>query len=266
MINLPFYQSCWHGIDLMTLQKGKYSNSKKVADSILYEDLYEALKVRKFALSASWVEDKIKLSEWIKKIILEYKPKTSSILSVGCGLGIVEEELIKDGFKIDLQECQSSSLEFAKNRLKNKNVKFIISEDLSACNTNSYNVVMAITSTYCLDEATLEKFLQSVARILKKDGVFIWYETCLTWQDIWQYVKTRIYSHIYHNGKQNGILWGWKRSLPAQTKLASKYGFYLDKSFYLTSTNECLENPRIIFGVPLGENLIWQTGVYKCQK
>lgn len=263
MINVPFYQTEWLGIDLVHLAKKIGHDVRQVPSSEFYKAIYQLCDESNFCLEPNWIQKKEQLSHWLGKVISHYKDKKASMISIGCGFGIVETALIEEGFLIDLQECQPYSLKYLKNQTqKHPSVKVLFSKDLHSIATDSYDVVMCITSTYCLEKENLKEFLASVSRILKKDGIFIWYETALSLGDMVNFMKTFL-GRISNN---NAILWGWKRRLNFQTKIAKHSSLRLLESCYFDNNNHCV-NPKMIFGLPFGyENIAWQAGVYRSVK
>lgn len=257
-MKIPFYQNEWFNINLLEIAKDVSHPLQKVAGENVYHIIYDKLLNKKAGiLSSQWVKGKYNLSDWLFKYFNKNNLNQSSILSIGCGLGIVEQPLIQKGIKIDLQECQNISIQYFKNNYPDdfQKTKFIISQDLKEVSNNSYEVVMAITSTYCLTDDILADFFNSVQRILKKNGIFIWYETALSMNDIYSYFKNLRFP-------QNGLLWGWKRSKKMFIKKAKKNKLVLSESYYFDSFNHLI-TPKTIFGIPIGKEISWQMLVFK---
>ena len=143
-----------------------------------------------------------------------------------------------------------------------KKSSFILSEDLSDIPSDTYDVVLSVTSTYCLNHQTLLNFLSAVKRILKKRGVFIWYDTILSLEDVINYIKSTI-RHLLPGGKsdQKGVLWGWKRSLSDQSSLAQLEGLTWGENYYFDKNNSLI-SPSKLMGLPHGNLLSWQAGIY----
>lgn len=260
MKKIPLYQTEWFGINLRDVAKKLGHPLTEVAGPDVYHEIYHRLLTRQEAsLSTQWIEKKHQLSQWILSFLRKKQLDNASILSIGCGLGIVEQPLIKEGLKIDLQECQDLSISYLKkNHPKDfEKTNFIFSSDLKEIPDSSYDVVMAVTSTYCLTDETLLNFLTSVHRILKKQGIFVWYETALTVQDIVTYIRS-----ILANHDENGILWGWKRSLKNLQTLAKENQLHFLESYYFDSFNSEV-TPGKILGIPYNSSVVWQMEVFK---
>ncbi len=259
-MKIELYQSHWFNVDLQELASCYKHPLNKVADEKIYQGIYEHLLYNNFKfVSQGWLNKKNALSNYLSEFFENNGLKHSKILSVGCGLGTVEKTLIQKGFKIDLQECQDISIKYLQNNFPEdfKKTNFINSIDLKEINDQSYNVAMAITSTYCLSDQILTNFLKSVHRIIDRNGFFIWYETALSFNDIFNFLKMKI-----RNNKPTGILWGWKRSLNTLIRKALKNGFKLVNSCYLDENNKVMYPRKFIF-FPIGKNVAWQMMVFK---
>ena len=266
-MKIPFYQTEWLGVDLIKLAANINHDRSQIAGTKFYNAIYHNLFNNKgFLLSPAWawVQKKHNLSAWLHLFLNTIMSANPAILSVGCGFGIVELPLIQKGMNINLQECQNYSIEYLKKNYPEvfKKTSFIISEDLSDIPSNSYDVVMSITSSYCLNQETLLSFLKAVKRILKKGGVFIWYETVLSFEDIGYFIKSTFYNIIFrHKNYQDKVLWGWKRSMNHQSLRARSQGLKLCQTFYFDKNN--LEVfPSKFLGLPYGNALSWQAGIY----
>src|SRR5690606_12986703 len=101
----------------------------------------EILRDKHFPLNDAWIEQKKDFSQGIVSILESRISKQDKILSVGCGLGIVEIPLIESGYKVDLQECQNISIDYLKINFKDKfdKINFILSEDLSNIMSDTYS-------------------------------------------------------------------------------------------------------------------------------
>jgi 2-polyprenyl-3-methyl-5-hydroxy-6-metoxy-1,4-benzoquinol methylase len=191
-MQIPFYQTEWLGINLSKLIKEMSYPAHKVPDSKIYNELYKTIfQNNSFFLDLTWLERKRTLSAWLESYFEQHALKKAKMLSIGCGFGVIEAPLIKQGYNIELQECQEYSIEYFKRHYPEEfqKTKFILSNDLKNIQTSSYEVVLSITSTYCLDKEILDLFLTEVKSILKKGGIFIWYETALTMTDLMSYAR-----------------------------------------------------------------------------
>jgi hypothetical protein len=73
-----------------------------------------------------------------------------------------------------------------------------------------------------------------------------------------------LYNSIYNKGKNDGILWGWKRTFPSQSGLARKNNLTLLREIYFDKTNEVIF-PKKLY-IPLSSEAAWQAGIYINEK
>ena len=217
-MEIPFYQAKWHGIDICDIAVKINHNFDELANSNIYKSLYEKMALRNdFSISDTFVEEKKKLSSWVFNKLKENGCQRSNILSLGCGLGLIELELLKKGVRVDLQESQKISIKYIKRFHRDifNNFNFIYSQDLNNIGTKKYDLVLAITCSYCLNKKTIQLFLEEVRRILKDDGFLIWYDAAFSFSTL---IKN-IYWNL-RNTKHAGVFWGWIRSIPLWIKMA----------------------------------------------
>src|SRR5256885_1378012 len=104
----------WHHINLSQFA-GVRKNT--AAGDDFYRNFYQTLlqSDTTLAIPQGWLEQKRKTADWIETEFLAPIKKESGpdirILSLGAGLGIIEERWLEKGYRVDLQECQSISLE-----------------------------------------------------------------------------------------------------------------------------------------------------------
>ncbi len=259
-MEVGFYQTKWHGIDICDIAEQNNHNFDNLANSEIYKSLYEKMALRKdFSITADFVEEKEKLSSWLFDKLKDNQYQKSNILSLGCGLGLIELELFKKGIRVDLQESQEISIEYIKRFHidKFKDFNFICSQDLSNIDDGKYDVVLAITCSYCLDRATMKHFLEGVNRVLKDKGIFIWYDTSLSFSNMIR--------NIYYNfrkTKHAGVFWGWKRSIPFWIKMARDQGFSVESVSFFDEKNNVVF-PRKLFNIPFRNIGKWQAIILK---
>src|SRR3989338_6119814 len=108
-----YNQHEWHHIAFRDLSlTGQLGVVGKEFYSLFYQTLISLGPV----LSAEWIEHKHRVGQWLVTEFL--KPQSMKeqlrILSVGAGLGVVEEQLWNRGYWVDVLECQESSLAYIK--------------------------------------------------------------------------------------------------------------------------------------------------------
>ncbi|MDR1475409.1 MAG: class I SAM-dependent methyltransferase [Holosporales bacterium] len=267
-MKIPLQQTQWHGIDLVRLAADIGHDFRKLPDGRFFEAFYNKLFAngQKLELSQSFVENKRELAHKFGQLLDKCSTRDASILSVGVGPGVAEAYLINDGWKVDLQECQKTSIEYFIHAYKNLlyQARIYYSEDMTDIDSEKYHVVICSIMSHHLSLDIVEKVLASVRRILKPDGVFIWCDIPLTWHELYQYSKFYIYNHLYRVPyERNGIFWGWKRSISVWHNLAKQNGFDLLEQVYLDSKTREFINPPHYFGTAFGKNIAEQITVYK---
>lgn len=259
-MEIPFYQAKWHGIDICDIAVKINHNFDDLANSNIYKSLYEQMALREdFSISDGFVEEKKRLSSWVFDKLKEKGCQKSNILSLGCGLGLVELELFKKGIRVDLQESQEISIEYIKrfHRDMFKDFNFICSQDLNNIGPRKYDVVLAITCSYCLDIDTIKLFLEDVRRVLKDDGFFIWYDAAFSFSTM---IKNIYWN--FRNTHHAGIFWGWLRSIPLWIKMAKQQGFSVEGISFFDEKNNIVM-PFKLFNIPFGNIAKWQAIVLK---
>ena len=115
------YQKQWHGIPFSSFAE---LSSEKLADSEFYDKFYREFfkKYNDFNEIDQWWQDlKNHAANWLSKKF----PEGSCVLSVGCGLGYIEQKILKEQQnKIDLHvtDFASDSLRWIKNILPEENI------------------------------------------------------------------------------------------------------------------------------------------------
>jgi 2-polyprenyl-3-methyl-5-hydroxy-6-metoxy-1,4-benzoquinol methylase len=266
-VYIPLQQTTWHDIDLRQLADDIDHSIKSWPDSKLFDAFYKKLfENGRFDLRESFVTDKYVLAGKFAELLKIYSNRSASILSIGVGTGVVEASLIKDGWKVDLQEVQETSIKYFKHNYPDllKQTKIYSSLDLNDIPTESYDVVICSIVTYACELEIVRKILSAVGRILKRGGAFIWCDVPLTWQEIYQYAKFWLYNHLYNVPyERNGIFWGEKRSISVWHKLAKEAGFSLLDQVYLHAQTRDFIRPPHYFGTAFSKDIAEQIAVYK---
>lgn len=260
MIEIPFYQVKWHDIDISGLAVKNNHDFDDLAGSDIYRSLYERMSLKEdFSISDVFIKEKKNLSSWIFKVLQENGHPSARVLSLGCGIGLVEQELLQKGLNLDLQESQDISIKYLKRFHKEafEKLNFICSDDISDIESNKYDVVLAITCSYCLDRRTLGCFVSDIKRVLKNGGIFIWYDAAYTFKFFirslyWKIKKT----------KHAGVHWGWLRPIPLWGKLVKEHGFSFERTIFFDKKNNVI-NPVNILNIPFGSTVKWQAVVLK---
>ncbi len=257
---MPFYQTTFHGIDLIKVCEKIDHPLDEIAGPEVYSSAYSALKERNFFdIDEVFIRRKKMLSKWVIDVIQQYN--VSKILSVGAGTAILENFLRLSGYDLHLQECQLESLDYLKKSNKNwdSGIKefSIIDQNLEDIEPNSFDCVVSFSSSYFFDDSLLVKLFLSVRNILRKGGIFILYDNSFNVHDFF----LNIYWTLRRT-KHSGVKWGYKRTLSDWNKIAQKCGFENKSESFFDIENE-LSSTNSFFGMPVEKSVVWQAVVYK---
>jgi len=165
------YQREWHGIAFESFTK---ISSTKLADSAFYSPFYKVF-FKKYKgisnLDPIWLRHKLQTVEFLKKHS-EFKNECR-ILSIGCGLGIIEKNLIDEGYKnLEITEVSKEPLQWLLPYIAPENVHIgffpgCISAD------RSYDFIYLSSVEYFFNQDQLIDLLKAVIKHLAPAG------TCL---------------------------------------------------------------------------------------
>lgn len=163
------YQTSWHGISFESFAKLSMS---RLPDSSFYENFYDNFH-RKYScfddLDQSWVSLKRQVARWI--ISNSKIRKTDRILSVGCGLGLIEMVLLQEGFlKLEITEVSEVPLRWILPLVPVENVHIGFFPDCISHN-EKYDFVLLAGIEYFLDDVEFSKLLYSVHERLLPGGM-----------------------------------------------------------------------------------------------
>jgi hypothetical protein len=160
------YQSEWQGISFETFAK---PDPRRVADRQFYVDFYEAF-FRKYKsweeLDHKWMVHK----ESVAEHILARTQGADSILSIGCGLGVIERQLLTEGRgSLEVTEVSEAPLRWLEPLLVNGAAHIGL---FPGCvpSDRKYAYVFASTVDYCLDDRHWLEFLKMIPTRLSRDG------------------------------------------------------------------------------------------------
>lgn len=163
------YQTSWHGMPFESFTKLSTSH---LPDSSFYASFYENFhrKYRGFDdLDQSWVSLKHQAAGFI--INNPKIKKGDRILSIGCGLGLIEMVLLQEGFlKLEITEVSEAPLRWVLPLVPSENVHIGVFPDCIPHN-EKYNFVLLASVEYFLDNAEFSSLLRSVHERLLPGGM-----------------------------------------------------------------------------------------------
>ncbi len=220
----------WHGIPFESFARLSATN---LPDSSFYTRFYELLhhKCRSIDdLDQSWV----RLKRQVAGLIInnpEFK-KSDRILSVGCGLGLIEMVLLQEGFcNVEITEVSETPLKWVRPLLPVKNVHVGFFPDCIPHN-EKYDLVLLISVEYFLNKKELLNLLRSVHDRLMPGGACLlvsWSFDIVSFPDrlllkIKDYVRQWIYMKKEHHKVQ---FIGYLR-LPSEFRRAMRAAGYVN--------------------------------------
>lgn len=116
-----FYQTEWHQIPFSSFAE---LSSKNLADQHFYDAFYQTL-FKKYAgyddLPKGWRHCKTEIADWLVTQI----PEGARVLSIGCGLGFIEQRISRmHGTKLDLhvQDFSAEALKWLREVVPAENI------------------------------------------------------------------------------------------------------------------------------------------------
>jgi hypothetical protein len=217
---IKMYQKEWHGIDFKSFSTSDINN---IPGQDFYDDFYHKF-FNKFScfddLDPEWVDYKIAIA---KKLIREIGNK-KNILSIGCGIGIVEEHIAKKMPNTNLVVTEPSA-NVSRWISGVSNIDLIDGYFPEALSKNlRFDMAFANGIDYVFNNNEYETFLKSIVGYGIKEFVMVSVS----------YYRPGIKSYIKQNTKKMlntlglysfGQFWGYMRTIDEQKKMLFKAGF-----------------------------------------
>ncbi len=217
---IKMYQKEWHGIEFNSFTK---CDEKNIATAEFYDKFYKIF-FQKFnnltELDKGWINSK----DEVANQLIEYIQNKKNILSIGCGIGVVEKLLVNSLPEINLTAIEPSSnttkwIEDARIILKEGYFPNIMKDDNIV-----FDLVYANAIDYVFNNAEYLKFLESIV----KYGIKEFYMISVSYYkpSIKLSAKQCIKKILNLLGKYNyGQFWGYVRTIEEQKNLLKQAGF-----------------------------------------
>lgn len=215
-----FYQSSWHGLKFSELGQSSTNLPTKRFYDRFYEKFFE--KHENFEqLDKNWVNYKLNVAHQLNNILTG----KSSILSIGCGIGFVENELARLN-----AELQITAIEPSKNALKwiikNPRIRTCIGYFPECLDSkHNFDMVYANNIEYVFNDSQYAFFLNSVVRFGVSDFLIITTANYNSWVAFKGFLKDIIRYLFTRGNVDKGQLWGYLRSKKEHIKLLRDAGF-----------------------------------------
>lgn len=174
-----FYSTEWQGIQFSSFWK---LDSKKIAGPDFYAAFYENL-FRRYegfhSLDPTWVKSKTFHAEFIKDKISD---KGTRILSIGCGLGIIEKILIESGFvNVEVTDTSDVPLRWIRGIVGSQNIHIGFFPECVDTGKR-FDYIYFVLVTYCLNNEELSGILKGCVRHLERGtGRCLILGSCYEW-------------------------------------------------------------------------------------
>jgi ubiquinone/menaquinone biosynthesis C-methylase UbiE len=217
------YQTEWHNIKFNEITK---LSEDSLPNDRFYNSFYKEFFNRydDFAdLNSDW----IKLKEGVADHCAQkyFKNKQDSILSVGCGIGIIEKKLLEKGFsQIYITENSEASLNWIKKLIPK--TRIFVSSFLEKVPDRSYNNILLSSVDYFLTDNQLDHLLKSALKFLDHSGQLLLVS--------WSFDSD---STLECSDNKNGQFWGWIRTIDEYKYTIKNSGFrYVEHEIIETKT------------------------------
>lgn len=172
--------------------------------------------------------------------------KGKNILSIGAGLGITENELVRRF------GCNVTALEYERDSNWNEQIKHITNLDQIEKN-EQFDIVMIISVLYAIDDSGIYNLNDQLKRVVKSNSLLIIAEQDLP--SIWYFVTkfvVRMIRHVFFKQKMVGeVIWGFARSQKEINNLLWKNFDLVGTKFFKNDLNwskKEINNPFKLFG------------------
>ncbi len=208
------YQTSWHGIPFESFAKLSTSH---LPDSSFYTSFYENFHQKYDGfddLDQSWVS----LKRQTAGLIINNPKinKSDRILSIGCGLGLIEMALLQEGFlKLEITEVSEVPLRWVLPLVPSENVHIGFFPDCISHN-EKYDFILLASVEYFLDDVEFSSLLCSVYERGLPGGTWLligWsFDTMSLTQRVSAGIKDLVRLVLDKVGiRKRGQLWGYLR-------------------------------------------------------
>lgn len=187
------YGKEWHNI---LFESFANMSSVKIADTSFYSSFYREF-FKKYEMpediDPAWMEFKLQAAEFLRNH-RNFK-KEEAILSIGCGLGVMEKALIEAGYgNLEITEISKEPLKWILPHIPPDKVHIGRFPDCIPSNRR-YGLIYLSGVEYCFEQDELVKLLKAVAGRLTPGGV------CLMMSASFEFKSLEQKSHIAYTIK-----------------------------------------------------------------
>lgn len=223
------YQTEWQKIPFSSFAE---ISSKNLAGSAFYDAFYSTFfhKYANYeALDADWRRNKDEITDWVAASL----PDGTRVLSVGCGLGYMEQRLWREhGGRIDLhvQDYASQALRWLRQVMPSEHIHDA-GETRSLSNSSErYDFIYLSAVDYAMTDDQLVALLSELSTGLREDGQLLMISA--------SFLDNSLGQVLIRSGKeivkwllerfglyQRGQFWGWMRTRTEYQAVMRDAGF-----------------------------------------
>ena len=224
------YQKSWHSIKFKEL--GIKLSKSNFPGEIFYEKFYKKFNDKYNNLNDldnSWLNLKKNASIEVFKYL--QNTNTSSLISIGAGLCIMEKELFELGLKnIYIQEVSESATIYSKEFLNPENV-YIGNFPECIQSTKTFDYILLGGIEYLFDDDQLIQLLNNAKKFMKNDSKVIILSWSIEETNLLFKIRLFLKEILIKTGFLNpGQFWGYCRTLKELINLISSTGFKIEMS------------------------------------
>ena len=219
-----FWQTEWQGIQFSAFVN---LSSKTLADADFYNAFYQELFLRYSGyseLDKKWRKSKDVVAEWIAGQL----PTGSRVLSVGCGLGYMEQKLWKEhGDRIELHvtDYATDALRWLREVIPDERIHDAAGRGLDDF---KFDMIYLSAVDYALDDEALVKLIIGLKARLAVDGHLVMISASYQGEGISSLQKLKDVARAmldWLGQCSKGQFWGWMRTREDYRNLMARAGF-----------------------------------------
>lgn len=215
-----FYQTEWYGIQFCSFTT---VSSSTIARSTFYDAFYNELFKRYDhydSLCPEWRRSKDKIAEAIVERISTGK----RVLSVGCGLGYIEQKIWRENpnLQLHITDFSAKSMQWLAKLLPFGNIHHTMP------NLSELDLIYFVELEYAMSDDELIEILRTVRQSLSSSGKVLMITSCMDDEKMGMvsHVKSMIKGLLFSLGiRDKGQFWGYKRTKKELMSLFSVGGF-----------------------------------------
>lgn len=250
---IAHYVTDWNGLSLPEVARSAGLDPAQIADHHFYNAFYARLRQNAFRLDADFADRKRCWTPWVQRYFDRRRQEVGNAMrgiSIGAGLGIVEEPLLSRGYTLVLHECQPDSFEY----LRHRGVAFeqVIGKDVSSVASETFDIAFMLTISYVFPADGFASVLRDARRILRPGGLLVLSEVLPPFSKLPAVVRLHRTALKFLGCPQpTGVFWGWLRTASEHEAALQEAGFAVEEKLYLDDRGARVRFPFLPFGCAL---------------